>query len=929
MVNKSFPILFVLLFLSVFYVGFISAWGLNGTIYNPEGVAMNNASVNVSFYNGFIYIGSNSTYTNSSGVFNLSVFNNSTYQYKIVIKHYEDNKSNYVDYTGGILPNFPYQALQSGIDTTFYLKPAGALNITSVNATGSQGTFQYIIKDVTTGYKIDSNFGSFVSSASIIVPIDGNYSIEIFPSDSMPVSYEWNNWSSTSYNITDSGNSTYNGTTYQLNKVFNTSIEFYRITGQLFNTIGGNFTNLDNLSIIPFNLESGSMIFLGSTSGMPYNLSALNSGGTDIFNKTDGTFNMTIPGPTENANILFMASINDSGNYLIGYRNISINFSGPSSSQVNFTMYPAMGSSIQQLSQNNAANFSASFISNVSEQAFNVYNSTSYTVGNVINAGLHIEASVDYTNFNATSFSMLVDPQNSGTFYLPLINDTGLTSISIYSHSYAPKDLTSLTTSSIIKSSNNITLNLFNPKSIDGNTTDVKMALMKSNSTCDQPGFSLDNPCFIGSQRDGGSNPLSAIIGGGKVNFIMGILSTGVIVKYVNVNMIASGPPSALFDSSTTNSTSSGSFSSAMRFGSLGPKIYDYAIVSIPYDNSSLNDSGQVNISIPTFYLDNSSGVMDWNTPVWNVSSNGTNASALIGNYSNYAGNELAWQTLMNNNTCTINKSNFNSTNPCYLDKSGSRIWLRIPHFSGINPMVTGSVILTTTPTSTQTSSSSSSTSGTTPLHEWSKQKSNIFTKITPGKISTMKNFGKDIGIKEIQIKVNNEVKNVKIIVSRYDKKPSVISVEKTGKVYQYFYIETKNLAEDLQKATLTIKVEKSWISNNSLNVNNISLFKFDNTSKKWNELSTVYNGSDSTYDYFDVELTSFSYFAISEKAVVKKNETEESTIIQKLLSNNGKELKKKIGNNWIIAGIIVIILILILLYFLKGLLKVSPKKIK
>jgi len=171
MVNKNFSLIFVLLFLFVFYIGFTSAWNLNGTIYNQEGVAMNNTSVNVSFYNGFQYVGSNSTNTTSSGIFNLSVFENDTanLQYKIVVKHYQDNVSNYVDYIGAILPNFPFQALQSGINTTFYLKPAGTLNITSINATGSAGTFQYIVKDVATGYKIDANLGNnpFVSSASI------------------------------------------------------------------------------------------------------------------------------------------------------------------------------------------------------------------------------------------------------------------------------------------------------------------------------------------------------------------------------------------------------------------------------------------------------------------------------------------------------------------------------------------------------------------------------------------------------------------------------------------------------------------------------------------------------------------------------------------------------------------------------------------
>lgn len=932
--------LFLFVALLLFVTSFASAWEFNGTVYNQNSVAMNNASVNVSFYqNGYQYVGSNFTYTNSSGVFNLSVLDDSTYQYKIVIRHYHDNVSDYVDYVGGILPNFPFQALQGGISTTFFLKPAGTLNITAVNATGSAGLFQYMIKDVATGYKIGANFNSFVSSARIVVPRDGNYSIEIFPDSSMPVSYEWNNWSDVSYNINDAGNSTYNGTLHQLNKVFNTSIQFYRITGHLLNTSGGAFTSLSNMSIIPFDLEAGNMIFLGTNSGMPYNLSALdhtcefttvadetnayvnltgyqlqntgfsynitkvwaNVSGTpylipssnytlssdgvltnatvvpdptgyndanvsytyynacsDLFNKTDGTFNITIPGPTENANILFMASVNNSGSYLIGYRNISINFSGPSSYQVNFTMYPAMGSSIQQLSQNNASNFSASVNSSVAEQVFNVINLT----GSLINQGLHIEASVDYTNFNATSFSMLVDPQSSGTFYLPLINNTGLTSVNVYSHSYAPTSLTSLTTSQIIQNNNNITLSAFDPKDIDGSSSGVRMALLKSNSTCNAP-----NPgegCFIGSNDQNiNGNPLSAIIGGGKVNFIMGLLNTGVIVKYINVNMIASGPPSALFDSSATTSTSNG-FSSAMRFGSLGPKIYDYAMVSIPYSTSQLNDNKPVTASIPKFYLDNASGVLDWNNPVWSSTSNGTNATLLAGNYSHFSGDIPAWQTLMNNNTCITNQSNFNATNPCYIDTSNHRIWLRIPRFSGIDPSIIGSAVSASSSTTTSSSSGavvvSPSSTNTQQVYLWDK--------ITAENGTIMKNFNSNIGIKQIQIKVNADAKNVKVTITGYDNRPSGVSVNKTGKVYQYIHIDTQNLLSELSYADVTFRVNKTWISENNLNKSDIAVFRFNTAINNWTELNTSYDGGDSNYDYYKVGLSSFSYFAIAEKPV-------------------------------------------------------------
>ena len=149
--------------------------------------------------------------------------------------------------------------------------------------------------------------------------------------------------------------------------------------------------------------------------------------------------------------------------------------------------------------------------------------------------------------------------------------------------------------------------------------------------------------------------------------------------------------------------------------------------------------------------------------------------------------------------------------------------------------------------------------------------KSNTFTKITPGNVSIMKNFDKETGIKEIQINVNNPAQNVRIIVTKYDGKPAEVSVEKTGKVYQYMQIKTENLGDKLEKAVVKIKVEKSWTSENGLDKDKIALFKFNENSKKWDELSTVYDTSDDTYDYFDVELTSFSYFAISEKTVAEE----------------------------------------------------------
>ena len=192
-----------------------------------------------------------------------------------------------------------------------------------------------------------------------------------------------------------------------------------------------------------------------------------------------------------------------------------------------------------------------------------------------------------------------------------------------------------------------------------------------------------------------------------------------------------------------------------------------------------------------------------------------------------------------------------------------------------------------------------------------SSTNSNLFTKLTSEKVSVMKNFAEETGVKEIQIEVSNEVKNVKVTVSKYDEKPAEVSVEKTGKVHKYLQIKTENLGDNLQKAIVTIKVEKSWISDNSLNKDNIALFKFDNSSNNWNELTTTYKEDDDEYYYYDVELTSFSYFAISEKVVVEE-EVEEEKGIGTILGDIGEEARS-LTWLWVVIVLLVVLAVYVI----------------
>ncbi|MBI4116731.1 PGF-pre-PGF domain-containing protein [Candidatus Pacearchaeota archaeon] len=159
--------------------------------------------------------------------------------------------------------------------------------------------------------------------------------------------------------------------------------------------------------------------------------------------------------------------------------------------------------------------------------------------------------------------------------------------------------------------------------------------------------------------------------------------------------------------------------------------------------------------------------------------------------------------------------------------------------------------------------SGSAATAGTT-------AKVQSFTKITPGAASIVKNFDAETGLKEIQIDVKNEAQNVKVSVTKYSGKPAEVSVEKAGKVFQYMQIKVDNVADKLNKATISTKVKKTWVSDNGLTKDKVSLFKFDETAGKWNELTTTFASEDTTYYYYDAEVTSFSYFAIGERGVVE-----------------------------------------------------------
>ena len=695
MKNKNIFLVLAILLLST---SFASAWILNGTIYDNTGaIRLYNASINVTIRDStYTIVLSNRTFSNATGWFNISLTESADYLYQITITHFLYNKSGAAgsgiisaDYVGQSLPAFPYNEIANVSDITFYLKQAGTINITAINSTGTgfgnRTVFYYQIKDTRLGFPIAEQFTSLVTEAIIYVPRDRNYSIMIYPNSSTPVKFEWNNFTSTnSYNF--AYNSSYNGTSYTLKKMFNCTETFNRITGQMRNTTG-NLSFWNDLAIVAYLLEPGDMISLSHP--LPYNMSAWSGvAQTDIFNAS-GWYNMTLPGPAEGGDYILFAVGKNGTVWYGGYRNITLVYAG-AQQELNFTIYKLMGTNGGSL-RGNISNIADATLGkqfkNISSAAIGI--NLVNILNNTIQPQAHMEFKVDYTNYgNAKPFTFMINNQagTNATIYLPLINNTGLKEVNIYTMDYAPKAVASWDVA-LMRTNPNITLIRFNPTDVTGALTssDIFVSLYTSNSTCDV--VSPPTGCALVSNiHPTPSIMLRYIIAGGKLSFRMG--RGGYLdIHYVNVDMLASGPPDISIGATQHESSSgaSGIFSSVQKFGSSGPRIYDYAFASIPYSEAAstgLEDSQAVNITVPSLYDES------WNI-LWNSTNNGTNAEILSQNISHYSTFRNDWSVLLNGTTCTSD-STLNSSHPCYIDTTSNIIWVRFPHFSGTEPLIGG-----------------------------------------------------------------------------------------------------------------------------------------------------------------------------------------------------------------------------------------------
>ena len=96
--KNSYLILFLIVVGSFFILaGSVSAWDFYGYTYDVNGNVLYNTSINITIWSMAggppEFVGYNSTYSNETGWFNLTITENSSWVYKPIIRHFAENKT--------------------------------------------------------------------------------------------------------------------------------------------------------------------------------------------------------------------------------------------------------------------------------------------------------------------------------------------------------------------------------------------------------------------------------------------------------------------------------------------------------------------------------------------------------------------------------------------------------------------------------------------------------------------------------------------------------------------------------------------------------------------------------------------------------------------------------------------------------------------
>ncbi|MFB6076080.1 MAG: PGF-pre-PGF domain-containing protein, partial [Candidatus Aenigmatarchaeota archaeon] len=861
----------------------------------PNGTAMENTNVTVEIYNTTLAFQKTETYKGSSqsdGFFNISGIskhdNNENIEYKILVRHFNDSSYNFVDWIGTSLPALSYEKVNVINGLTFHLEPGATLNITAVNKTGLD-KFQYILKDLQLGYPVMSDFANDnLVNRQLYAPKNRNYSLWMYVEDVNESSFRIN-----SNDLQDG----------YFEREYNMSFSYERLKGKI---DAENISGWDELSVTTFLVEPGRTIRYGG-GDILYNAS-----GNDKYNLTTGKYNVSILTPAEaNQSIMAMyTAYNSTEGWYGGYKEYEVSY-GIDLEQKNITLQPMAGAE-------GNLDVVGSGLNNINKTYplinFTVLDST----GSRTTDPIHLEIEVDYSDFNMSNFTILaeiemkemaqgVSSYEDGLARIPVLNVSGIKNVNVFNKGTSPRKK-NIDVSDLWDNNVDIQLeNLFNMENPDGTTysNNLYVDMVTYSSECNKPSYSSECSLLGGIKSAGNSELIKNILGGGRSNFVMkkDIGTSNITVIYINTDLMASGPPDAVFDNSSSSSSTSSTFEEAWKFGSNGPEIYDEVIIGVPYTEGSSSQTGfdeseEISMSINSLYGKN------WTTPVWNYTdgdriNNISNADSdtLLSEFKDYIGSEF--ESYLNGSNVVCSSSDTDLTGLCYKDTEDNILWFKIKHFSGMMPKPSGTKYQEDSENGDEDDTTSGGTiSGTTtePTVSIPKQ-SKLWTNIEGNKTNMMKIDDQEkLGLVMIEFKLKNSEEDVKITIKQQKEKPDKISKNPGGKVYRYLHINTTNMDENnTEEVKLEFDINKSWIQNNSIDENKVYFKRYVNG--KWEKYNTTKVSESADKITYSVKIPGFSYFAISGEEITvedgEENVTETTTTTT--IREGETEIKKEV----------------------------------
>jgi hypothetical protein len=729
-------------------------------------------------------------------------------------------------YSGGemdLMPQYGFMRQPSLNGTTFYVGPAAVLNISATNDTTTVQRFGYMVMEQGTGFPLESAGNANVTDVQVIVPINRWYTIMAMRSNSVfgnaAACASGTFMNDTACRTPPKSNSTINPTTEGqiINIKINLAISRKYMSGCI--GVAGNSTAINNISLIlpkmapwtgfvpparadvqDINLSNQAQMNV-SDPRCPgkvawYNISVLNSDYFVEFYGRNGT-------------------IAQGGEFVGALQNASFSSSDQT---INITLRPLAG----YFSAASANELSQGTNTNTTKFTIRVQNSTG---GAITQDRPHIEVTLK----NASIFGEVtyIAEATNGAFSLMI--PRGITGkVKVFSNNAPPKEKV------LNLSANELNITLINMQGGDGgfkrknasgqletmnisqDSFNVNLGFFRAGGTCDV--LVPASSCNLTSMGARDFNPFVALVAG-KVNMQLR-MSSGVSIMFYNFDMFAAKQP-PMESVINSNATSGGSSANQVwEFGSFVPAdVYDYAIVSIPYLDSVINDSAQINITVPMLYDEN------WNA-VWNssrgdsISNITTDVDDYVGNANNRSFNSTGYRNFFQTGGALCNTTNNSMTGGspavyCYVDTSSNIIYLRVPHFSGVSPNVAGSAPSTSTAENTGTTGN---TGTTTTTEAWTMTYSAQDSFFATG-------YTKELFVKN-RIKVN---------VSNEDHYVGLIALTNTT--------ATINVSSTPQQAVFNIGDEKKFeVTNDNyydllVKLNGITLNKANITVKRINEL--------------------------------------------------------------------------------------------